>query len=127
MNDIKGWVLYDGMCGFCSWWIPFWRKTINKTGYDTAPLQAKWVREKLNLPEDLLNKDIVLLFSDGRKLVGADAYIYGMKTVWWSSPVGLLLSIPPFRQLTWLFYKLFNRDRFLVSRVCHLKPIIQNN
>lgn len=123
MTDIKGWVLYDGMCGFCSWWIPFWKKTINQTGYDIAMLQSPWVRRELNLPEELLNKDIVLLFKDGMKLVGADAYIFGMKTVWWSSPAGFLLSLPPFRQLTWLFYKLFNRNRFLVSRVCRLKPI----
>lgn len=19
-----GWVLFDGACGFCSWWVPFW-------------------------------------------------------------------------------------------------------
>src|SRR5258706_15733321 len=81
-----GWVLYDGMCGFCSWWIPFWKKTINKTGYNIAPLQAGWVKEKLNVPEELVNKDIVLMFADGKKLVGADAYIFGMKKVWWSAP-----------------------------------------
>ena len=127
MNNVKGWVLYDGLCGFCAWWIPFWQKTIQRTGYDIAPLQTKWVREKLNLNEELLNKDIVLLFADGRRLVGADAYIFGMKTVWWSSPIGYLLSIPPFRQLTWLFYKLFNRNRFFVSKVCRLKPLALEN
>jgi len=37
----QGYVLYDAACGFCSWWIPFWKKTINKTGYDIAPLQAQ--------------------------------------------------------------------------------------
>jgi predicted DCC family thiol-disulfide oxidoreductase YuxK len=123
-NQPKGWVLYDGACGFCSWWIPFWQKTINKTGYDIAPLQAKWVREKLAPDDEILNKDIVLLFSDGRKLVGADAYIFGMKTVWWSKPVGYLLGMPGFKQLTWLFYKIFNRNRFFVSKVCRLKPLL---
>jgi predicted DCC family thiol-disulfide oxidoreductase YuxK len=120
-----GWVLYDGACGFCSWWIPFWKKTINKTGYDIAALQEKWVREKLNVTEELVNKDIVLLMNDGRKLVGADAYIFGMKKVWWSSPAGYLISLPGFKQLTWLFYKIFNRNRFFVSKVCRLKPVIQ--
>jgi predicted DCC family thiol-disulfide oxidoreductase YuxK len=119
-----GWVLYDGACGFCSWWIPFWRKTINRTGYDIAPLQAGWVKEQLNEPEELVNKDIVLLFNDGRKLIGADAYIFGMKTVWWSAPAGYLLSLPGFKQATWLFYKIFNRNRFFVSKVCRLKPIL---
>jgi predicted DCC family thiol-disulfide oxidoreductase YuxK len=121
----KGWVLYDAACGFCSWWIPFWKKTINNTGYDIAPLQAKWVKDELRLPDELINRDIVLLKRDGSILVGADAYIFGMKKVWWSSPAGYLLSIPPFRQLTWMFYKIFNRNRFFVSKMCRLKPEIQ--
>ena len=121
-KDIKGWVLYDGACGFCTWWIPFWKKTINKTGYDIAPLQAKWVRQKLNLPDEMSNKDIVLLKRDGTKIIGADAYIFGMKTVWWSSPLGYMLGLSGFKQLTWIFYKWFNRNRFLVSRVCRLNP-----
>jgi predicted DCC family thiol-disulfide oxidoreductase YuxK len=118
----KGYVLYDGACGFCSWWIPFWKTTINKTGYEISPLQSGWVREKLKLNDDLFNKDIVLLLNNGRKLIGADAYIFGMKTVWWSSPVGYLLGLPGFRQLTWIFYKIFNRNRFFVSKICRLKP-----
>jgi predicted DCC family thiol-disulfide oxidoreductase YuxK len=126
-NSPKGWVLYDGMCGFCSWWIPFWQKTIQRTGYDIAPLQTDWVRKTLAVDEVLLNKDIVLLFADGSRLVGADAYIFGMKTVWWSSPAGYVLGIPPFKQLTWLFYKLFNRNRFFVSKVCRLKPLALEN
>jgi predicted DCC family thiol-disulfide oxidoreductase YuxK len=120
----KGWVLYDAACGFCSWWIPFWKKTINKTGYDIAPLQAEWVKEKLKLDDEHINRDIVLLKNDGSRLIGADAYIFGMKKVWWSSPAGYFLGIPPFRQLTWVFYKIFNRNRFIVSKVCRLKPEI---
>ena len=84
-------------------------------------MQSKWVREKMNLPDELLNKDIVLLMQNGTKLVGADAYIFGMKRVWWSSPAGYLLSLPGFKQLTWLFYKIFNHNRFFVSKVCRLK------
>jgi predicted DCC family thiol-disulfide oxidoreductase YuxK len=122
INTPLGYVLYDGACGFCCWWIPFWKNTINKTGYDIAPLQAKWVREKLKLSDELLNRDIVLLKQDGSKLVGADAYIFGMRTVWWSRPVGYLLGLPGFIQSTWAFYKLFNRNRFFVSRICRLNP-----
>ena len=121
----KGWVLYDGYCGFCSWWIPFWKKTINKTGYDIAMLQDDWVKSRMNLPDKLENKDIVLLFSDGSKMAGADAYIFGMKTVWWSSPIGYLLGLPLLKQLTWMFYRVFNRNRFMVSKLCRLKPVIR--
>ncbi len=124
LSEPKGWVLYDGYCGFCSWWIPFWKKTINKSGYDIAMLQDDWIREQLKLSEELENRDIVLLFSGGRVLIGADAYIFGMRTVWWSSPVGFVLGLPVFKQLTWTFYRLFNRNRFIVSKLCRLKPLI---
>ncbi|MCC6865801.1 MAG: DUF393 domain-containing protein [Ignavibacteria bacterium] len=127
MSNPEGWVLYDGKCGFCSWWIPFWEKTIKKTGFNIAMLQEEWVKVKLGLDEENLNRDIILLFNNGKKLIGADAYIFGMKTVWWSKPFGYLLWVQPLRKLTWVFYKLFNRNRFLVSKICRLKPVIQNN
>ncbi len=123
-SEPKGWVLYDGYCGFCSWWIPYWKKTINNTGYEIAMLQDPKVKMKLNLPEELLNRDIVLLFRDGSRLTGADAYIFGMKTVWWSSPFGYILGLPVLKQLTWAFYWMFNRNRFFVSKLCRLKPLI---
>lgn len=117
-----GWVLYDGACGFCTWWIPFWRATIQRAGYDIAPLQAPWVRDRTQLPEASVDRDILLLMRDGTLIHGADAYIFGMRHVWWSSPVGFLLGLPGFRQLTWMFYRWFNRNRFFVSKVCRLPP-----
>lgn len=119
----RGWVLYDGSCGFCAWWIPVWRKTITNSGYDVAPLQSEWVQKKLNLSAEELSRDIRLLLSDDTLISGADAYIYGMKQVWWSWPIGWLLGLPLLRQLTWKAYRIFNRNRFLVSKVCGLKPV----
>ena len=117
-------VLYDGTCGFCSWWIPFWKKVINRAGYEIAPLQSDWVRGRLKIGGDELASDIRVLLSDGTSIDGADAYIYGMKQVWWGFPMGFVLGLPIFRQGTWLLYKAFNRNRFLFSRFCRLKPEI---
>lgn len=105
-----------------TWWIPFWRKTINRFGYEITPLQTKWVSEKLKLGDENLANDIRLLLNDGTLINGADAYIYGMKKVWWSFPLGFILGLPILRQLTWVFYKIFNQNRFLVSKICGLKP-----
>ena len=121
-NEPLGWVLYDAACGFCAWWIPFWRKTIQNAGYDIAPLQASWVRQNTGLSEASVNRDILLLMKDGTIVHGADAYIFGMKRVWWSSLVAHLLGLPGMRQLTWVFYRWFNRNRFFVSKVCRLPP-----
>jgi predicted DCC family thiol-disulfide oxidoreductase YuxK len=121
-RETLGWVLYDAACGFCTWWIPFWRKTIQKAGYDIAPLQAAWVRAKTGLEGPSVNRDILLLMKDGTLVHGADAYIFGMKRVWWSSPLGHLMDLPGMKQLTWVFYRWFNRNRFFVSNVCRLSP-----
>jgi predicted DCC family thiol-disulfide oxidoreductase YuxK len=117
-----GWVLYDGACGFCAWWIPFWRSTIQRCGYEIAPLQCDWVRAKLGPSEPDLDRDILLLLRDGTLVRGADAYIFGMHRVWWSRPLGYLLALSWPRQMTWVFYRWFNRNRFIVSKACRLPP-----
>lgn len=121
-DEPRGWVLYDAACGFCCWWIPFWRGTIRRAGYDVAPLQSAFARERTGRLGQDVNRDILLLLRDGTLIAGADAYIYGMRSVWWSSPVGFLLGLPGLRQVTWTFYRWFNRNRFFVSRVCRLPP-----
>lgn len=117
-----GWVLYDGACGFCSWWIPYWKQAIRRCGYEIASVQSKWVQEQVKIPNEPLNNDIRLLLRNGKLINGADAYIYGMQRVWWSRPLGYVLGLPGFRWLTWKFYKIFNRNRFLVSKICRLPP-----
>ena len=43
----SAWVLYDGACGFCSRWVPFWKNTLAKRGLGIASLQEPWVVERL--------------------------------------------------------------------------------
>ncbi len=76
MNDLderkpEGWVLYDGACGFCSRWVPFWQRTLAKRGFLIAPLQSDWVAEKFQLSEKEPASDFRLLLADGEQLAGA--------------------------------------------------------
>jgi predicted DCC family thiol-disulfide oxidoreductase YuxK len=118
----RGYVFYDAACGFCSWWIPYWRPVIRRAGFDVAALQSAFARARTGREGADVNRDILLWLRDGTIIAGADAYIYGMRQVWWSRPVGYVLGWPGFRQLTWMFYRWFNRSRFFVSRVCGLPP-----
>lgn len=118
----RGWVLYDAACGFCSWWIPFWRPTIRRAGFDVAPLQSAFARQRTGLSGNDENRDILLLLRDGTLIAGADAYIYGMRQVWWSRPAGFVFGLPGFRRIAWIFYRWFNRNRFFVSKICRLPP-----
>jgi predicted DCC family thiol-disulfide oxidoreductase YuxK len=116
----KGWVLYDGNCGFCSRWVPFWETTLKKRGFRIAPLQAEWVAEKFDLSRDELTADFRLLLADGEKLAGAEVYRHLMRHIWWATPLYLLSILPIFRNLFDAGYRAFADNRYWISRTCHL-------
>ncbi len=118
----NGWVLYDGMCGFCSWWIPRLRGALARSGFSIAPLQASWVRKTISMPDSEQTRDIRLLLRDGTLISGADAYIYCLKRMRYLRIIGIVLGLPGIRDLTWRVYRMINRNRFFISRVCRLSP-----
>ncbi len=121
-DQVKGWVLYDGACGFCSRWAPLWRHALAKRGFLIAPLQADWVASKFNLTEDELAADFRLLLADGEKLAGAEVYRYLMRRIWWAKPLYLLSILPGLRQLFDAGYRAFADNRHRISRACGLSP-----
>ena len=121
MESLAGWVLFDGSCGFCRTWVEYWAQTLRRLGFEIAPLQEKWVRERLgSLSEDELLADLRLLLSDGGQLRGADAYRYVMRRIWWVYPIYLLSVIPILRRLFDWGYRTFGDNRYHISRSCRL-------
>ena len=95
---------------------------IRRRGFEAAPLQMPWVRERTGLDEETLLKDIRLLLNDGRLISGADAYLYVMRRIWWTVPAAALFSLPGFH---WLFsraYRWVATNRGRISRACGLTP-----
>ena len=119
-STIKGWVLYDGNCGFCSRWVPFWETALKKRGFRIAPLQAEWVAEKFDLSHDELTADFRLLLANGEKRAGAEVYRYLMRRIWWATPLYFLSILPIFRNLFDAGYRAFADNRYWISRTCHL-------
>lgn len=117
---LRGWILYDGSCGFCCWWVPFWGGVLARHGFGMAELQAHWVQERIPGPPDALLRDIRLLSLAGKCISGADVYREVMRHVWWLTPFYWITILPLGRQLFDLGYKLFNKNRYRVSRVCRL-------
>jgi predicted DCC family thiol-disulfide oxidoreductase YuxK len=116
----RGWVLYDDACGFCRCWVPFWAATLRRRGYENAPLQSNWVRERFKLADGILFHDLRLLLVDGTQLKGADVYRHLMQRIWWAYPFFLLSRAPVLRQLFDLAYRTFADNRFRVSTACRL-------
>jgi predicted DCC family thiol-disulfide oxidoreductase YuxK len=124
MNEAKsnpvGWILYDDSCGICRRWIPFLENALRKRGFEIAPLQADWVRQKLLLNEKDLLQDLRLLLASGKQIQGADTYRFAMKRIWWAYPI-YLFSVAPFgKNIFDLSYRKFAAHRYQISRVCKI-------
>ena len=118
---LRGWVLYDDACGFCSRWVAFWGPTLQRRGFGVAPLQAQWIQERLALPGGELLRDLRLLLKDGRQVVGADVYRHVMRRIWWAYPVYALSVAPYFRDVFDWGYRTFVTSRYTVSAACGLR------
>ena len=119
-EDMRGWILYDGSCGFCSKWVPFWSTTLARQGLGFAPLQADWVRDRINMSEEELLSDLRLLLDTGEVISGPDVYRHVMRHGWWLTPLYLLSIIPGLSQLFDWSYRSFANHRYEVSAACRL-------
>jgi predicted DCC family thiol-disulfide oxidoreductase YuxK len=125
-TEPQGWVLYDGGCGVCTTWVPFWAPTLARAGLSIAPLQEPWVVERAALSPEALLSDIRLLLRNGGQVVGADVYRYVMRRLWWAYPLYVLTVVPGLR---WVFnraYRVFANNRMHISSACGLRPPQRN-
>jgi predicted DCC family thiol-disulfide oxidoreductase YuxK len=120
------WVLYDGACGFCSRWVPFWKGTLAKRGIGIASLQEPWVAERLEAKgvatENLLDDLRILVAGSGDVIPGADAYRWAFRRIWWAWPFWALSVTPGVRRLFDRGYRAFAENRYRVSKACRLDP-----
>ena len=91
MTEPLAWVLYDGACGFCSRWVPFWKGTLAKRGIGIASLQEPWIVERLEAKgvatANLLDDLRILVAGSGDVIPGADAYRWAFRRIWWATPL----------------------------------------
>jgi predicted DCC family thiol-disulfide oxidoreductase YuxK len=119
--SVRGWVLYDGHCGFCSRWVTFWAATLGRHGFRTAALEESWVGEKLSMPYEELVQDIRLLMADGTLISGANVYLQVTRRIWWARPFYALFSLPVFNRLIHVGYRWFAQNRHYVSHACGMR------
>ena len=119
-EEMRGWILYDGSCGFCSKWVPFWSTTLARQGLGFAPLQADWVRGRIDIPEEELLSDLRLLLDTDEVISGSDVYRHVMRHAWWLTPAYLISITPVFSQLFDWSYRTFANHRYEVSAACRL-------
>jgi predicted DCC family thiol-disulfide oxidoreductase YuxK len=116
----KGWILYDGGCGFCFRWVHLWEKVVERRGFAVKDLQSASADGSLQVPPENLLDDIRILTCDGRVESGADAYLYVARQIWWAWPFYAIFRLPGFNGMLWWGYRWFNRNRYRISRHCPL-------
>jgi lipase maturation factor 1 len=116
----KGWILYDGECGFCLRWVHLWEKVVKARGFALKELQSASADGSLQLsPENLLD-DILVLTPGGNLESGANAYLFVARQIWWAWPFYALFSLPGFNWILERGYRWFNRNRYRFSSHCRL-------
>ena len=116
----RGWILYDGECGFCFRWVHLWEDVVKARGFALKDLQSASAEGNLQVPPGKLLDDILVLTPSGRLKSGADAYLFVARQIWWAWPFYALFSLPGFNSILWRGYRWFNRNRYRVSRHCPL-------
>ena len=101
--------------------MPYWAKTLRARGFEIAPLQAGWVRKKLQLGETELLQDLRLLLVDDRQFQGADVYRYAMRRIWWAYPLYLFSITPLCKDVFNWGYRIFATHRHEFSRACKMQ------
>lgn len=117
---VKGWILYDGGCGFCFRWVHFWQRIVERRGFAIKDIQSASAEGILQVPDENLLDDIRVLTRDGKLQSGAGAYLYVARRIWWAWPFYAIFSLPGFNSLLRWGYRWFNRNRYRISKHCPL-------
>src|SRR5438874_1702511 len=86
-EKLRGWLLYDSDCSFCTSMATRFTSALHKRGFALLPLQTQWVRSRLNLSDADLLREIRLLKPDGTSVGGADALLELARYFWWAWPL----------------------------------------
>lgn len=117
---VRGWVLYDADCGFCTRLAWRFGGALERRGYRVVPLQAPWVRERLQLPAEKLLEEMRVLTIEGVHVGGADAVMYLARRMWWALPLYAASLIPGVMHLLRWGYRWIAARRHRFSRTCAL-------
>ncbi len=115
-----GWVCYDAECVFCLRWLHRVEHPLLRRSFGFVPLQATWVKAKLNVPEVELLNEMRLLLPDNRILGGADAAVVLARYIWWLWPLWLASKIPGAMPLLRAGYRFIARNRYCIGGSCSL-------
>jgi acetyl esterase len=114
----RGWLFYDGECGFCvriaRWVAPI----LARREIGLAPLQDPRVGALLGLAPAELMREMRVVIADGTHSGGADAAVALARVIWWWRPLVWFARIPGVMNLLRAAYEWIAARRQCAAAQC---------
>jgi acetyl esterase len=114
----RGWLFYDGECGFCvriaRWVAPI----LARREIGLAPLQDPRVGALLGLAPAELMREMRVVMADGTHSGGADAAVALARVIWWGRPLVWFAKLPRAMNLLRRIYRSIASRRHCVATRC---------
>ena len=121
------WVLYDGDCRRCTATAHFFRATLRRRGFLTAPLQSLWVPSALGMgPRELL-QEMRVFTAHGELHSGAVAVVFLARRIWWAWPLWAAAQMPGAMRVLGAAYRWVAAHRHCSSTSCAVVPSSRAN
>jgi predicted DCC family thiol-disulfide oxidoreductase YuxK len=117
---INGWVLYDADCRFCTGNARFFEAALTRRHFAVLPLQTPWIREKLQLPDDGVWKEMRLLKPGGEVMGGVEALLEIARYFWWAWPLRKISRVPAIMRWMRAAYQWVADRRQCLNGVCSI-------
>jgi alginate O-acetyltransferase complex protein AlgI len=123
-NDVgAGRVLYDGDCGLCTRLARRFRATLQRRGFQLAPLQSRDAAAVSGATEEQLLRELhVVAPPDRRVLRGADAILFVARSLPWLRPLCWIARAPGMMPLLRSGYRFVANHRHCADGVCAIDP-----
>jgi predicted DCC family thiol-disulfide oxidoreductase YuxK len=119
-NETKGWVFYDADCALCTRSVAWVARLLDRHGFLLLPLQTPGTTERLGItPSDLFAR-MHLITREGRRFVGADAFVEVGRHVRWAWPVVAATRFPGVMFLLRRGYDWIATHRYCFNGTCRL-------
>ena len=120
-KNASGWVLFDNECRLCGRLARRWAPFLGRHHFQLVALQTPWVRERLELRDDELLKEMRLLTPQGSLYGGADAFVAITRQIWWAWPFYCVAQVPFVRTALRHCYAWVARRRNCLSGSCQIE------
>lgn len=114
----RGWLFYDGECGFCTRIARWVGPILARHEIGLAPLQDPRVGALLGLAPAELMREMRVVMDDGSHSGGADAAVALAAVIWWARPLVWLARIPGAMKLLRRIYRSIAARRHCAATHC---------